>query len=615
MENESPVEGQEGLLPPTTTTPPGWGPPRSPLPPHRLAALANALGVSTPSPATRPTMSFMSSSNYPGTAASASYPERDWRSSPTPSSTSTHGFSSYQPSTSKFLLHVTPPLHLPHESNSTSDNASLTPPPSSASGYHTQFRRGTLVPLHPTLQSQMVAIAKEYALPSTAGMIVYLVSASTPRSSPTPGSESGLDEDHEPGPRLSEDIWKHLWTRVLKAEREETLATRSPTPNYGLGLGIGMKSSPYLTQEPSGQIQPLRPLFSPSLRGATPQQNYPMTPSPSTPSSTSDLRSHSHAKSVAPSFSSRSQSQSEPDTPDTSSGSHADEQEPDPRAEGLHLPGLHSPSLIPILAKVEFDIDRRKAGWYEPWIRSRRMNHLKRSGNRKALTESDEKTAPIQLRLAQGITDGGYTPLSDSPEPTDPEAVDTETADPLEEVFGNDADTWADIHGDAESLGIIQPQNPEVVELALTGGELAEPSAFEEIGDMTRDEDEVMDLLDKMDRPQLSVSIPPSPSGGKRKSSPTTAGTIKKHVPPPLTLPLAPDGSPLPTGSGDSTHLAYLTDTATLADEPLSPEDSDDVKYRSPLDEKRDGGVFDDLDLGLGDFSVRLWCKSISFSI
>ena len=424
MINDPLTGGPEGAgLPPAPTIPssPVWAPPRAPLPPHRLAALANALGVSTPSPAiTRRSPCLMSSASYPGTSSPAS--DYNWRS-PTPSSSSTHNFSSYSPSTSKFLIHVMPPLDLPHESNSATDSSELTPPPSNASGYHTQFRRGTLVPLHATLQSQMVAIAKEYALPSTAGMILYLSSASSAQPSPAPSAtDINEAEAEEPGPRLSEAIWKHIWMRVLKAEREEALAiARSPTPNFSMGMNLGLKNSPYLSQDIHG---PLRPMFSPSLRGPTPQQSqssvYPMTPTPSTPSSTSDLRSHS--KSAAPSFSSRSQSE---DTAETSTGSHSDDLETDPHAEGLHLPGLTSSSIIPILAKVEFDIDKRKAGWYGPWLRSRRMNQLKRSESRKGQSSSDERMATIQLKLARKIGGRAFMPLSESPEHTDSELDDS----------------------------------------------------------------------------------------------------------------------------------------------------------------------------------------------
>lgn len=412
MANASLIEASDGTghSSVAATAIPSWPPPRAPLPPHRLAALANALGVSTPSPATRPSASFRSgSSSYPRSSAPSS--EYNWRS-PTPSSSSSHNLTSYSPSTSKFLLHVTPPLHLPHESNSAVDNSGLTPPPSNASGYHTQFRRGTLVPLHQTLQSQMVAIAKEYALPSTVGMILYLSSASSARPSPAPSAtninEPDPDEE-EPGPRLSDDVWKRLWMRVLKVEREESLAaTRSPTPNFGLGLNVGLKNSPYISHDIHG---PLRPLFSPILHT---HQSQSTTPSPSSPSSTFDLRSHS--KSTAPSFSSRSQSE---DTAETSSGSVADELESDQHADDLHLPGLNAESVIPILAKVEFDIDRRKAAWYEPWVRSRRMNQLKRSESRKGHINGDERPASIRLKLATKVEGRPFGPLSESPEHTE----------------------------------------------------------------------------------------------------------------------------------------------------------------------------------------------------
>ena len=410
------------------------------------------------------------------------------------------------------------------------------------------------MPLHPTLQSQMVAIAKEYALPSPAGMILYLVSSSTPRSSPAPPSDNELDDEYEPGPRLSEDIWKHLWTRVLRAEREETMAAnQNIAPNYGLGLSLGMKHSPYSSQDALSQPQPLRPLFSPSLRQTPPQSNHashwPITPSPSTSSTTSDMLSN--GKPAAPSFSSRSQSrESEPDTPNTSSGSHAGEHDVDPRAEALHLPGLNSPSVIPILAKVEFDIDRRKAAWYEPWLRSRRINQLKRTGSRKGTQEGDDKSGPIQLKLAGRITDGNYKPLSDSP----------------------------------EYRTLALDSSKEVKSTRLGGGR--EGSVHE---------DEAGDRLTMMDRPRLSVDIPET----DKRSELGTTGTIKKRLPPPLVL--APDGNPLP-GTMDSLHLASLKQEA-ISEGVLSQED-EGTRPRTPIEEKRDGAVFDELDLGL-DYSVR----------
>ncbi|RDB29335.1 hypothetical protein Hypma_015975 [Hypsizygus marmoreus] len=655
----------------SATLSPTWAPPKSPLPPHRLAKLANALGVSTPMPAVYQPMPFMSRSfsDSPG-------PSDGFRRSPTPS-TAASNFTAFAPTVSKYLLHVIPPLHLPHE---TDNDFEMTPPPSSASGYHTQFRRGTLVPVHATLQSQLGAIAKEYALPSTAGLILYLVSSAKTAQQRSPSPGIGLDEDmDEPGPRLSEDIWKHLWTRVSKAEHDEGLApypVRSQTPNF-FGINAGAQSTPFLPFESNGS-QPLRSFIS-STGG--PVQPTPITtqfpPSPSTPSTVSDLRSNT--KSAPPS----SSSVSDPETPDTSSGSHSFLHEQPSRANTLDLPGLNSPSIIPILAKVEFDIDRRRAPWYEPWLRSRKVNHAKRAESRNGrkanisegaedgsqewpgkielLTGRKQTSSPMSLFvstadtkdgsgavLVQGSmldtdkyldpdaelepeTEGaGYEQLPESEDHSewsddeDEDFADEFTArvvkvarekDPLEDVFGTDANTWADMQTSPERDS-KRRTNPNVVDLALTATDLSAlpsptQSEFEYLG---KEEDEVEALLDQMARPQLSVSIPSSPPD-KRSSSPTGP---KKHVPPPLVLvpevvsgdlvvPAEP--SPMPSSAG-STSLPYLNEGSSEAsprvvapqedDEDEDEFETDYARVRSPAEsEKRGGAVFDDLDLGL----------------
>lgn len=81
-------------------------------------------------------------------------------------------------------------------------------------------RRGTLVPLYPTLSSQLAAIAREYGLPSTGGLVLYLLSTSDPSSSvpqPLPGSSGFAGEG---GPRISEAAWSLLWSRLFEEEHE-----------------------------------------------------------------------------------------------------------------------------------------------------------------------------------------------------------------------------------------------------------------------------------------------------------------------------------------------------------------------------------------------------------
>ncbi|KAG1828191.1 hypothetical protein EV424DRAFT_1318827 [Suillus variegatus] len=622
---------------PYSLQPGQWAPPRAPLPPHRLAKIANALGVSMPSPAGPNSSSSYLSASFPGASPTISHTDLPWRVT-TPSTASTHHVGSFASSSqSKFLLHVIPPLHLLHDFDA-SDPLEPAPPPN-ASGYHTQFRRGTLVSLQPSLHAQLNAIAKEYALPSTIGLILYLITTSpqSRQNSPMPYAtpNSGNEDAEEPGPRISEEIWKHIWGRVLKAEREESLALSRGQGSSPFGLGLGLDS----TGQPN-----LRPLVTPT-RTETPQPQpitYPITPS-STTSSVSDLRSHS--KSTP--FSSSSLTHSEPDTPNTPHSS-------DHEILGIGLPGLNSPSIIPILAKVEFDIDRRRATWYEPWLRGRRMTHAKRAESRQsnqshsqshAEGDGDEKRVPFDLKLVERMQNassvpsftaslssreeedttmeegghGGYTPL---PDPTDKEVDENITTcetdichhDPLADIFGSDADTWAEMR--TESQGNQPEVNPNIVELALDVSSIAAMPEEEQAGDEVDDAQEVWDIMRRMSKPTLTLSIPSSPSSQQLSSPP--AGSAKKS--PPCPLVLAPNDtrnslvlhtgpSPILSSSSrdDSTNLPY--EHASSRGTPVEDETGDDdelsldmdqeyMRSRSP-EEKRGGAVFEDLNLGL----------------
>jgi len=572
------VAGSEDVTPRTSNFSPTWGPPKAPLSPQRLAKLANALGVSTPViPLTR-NLTSASSRSFLDPFSQADHLRR----SPSPSPSST--FSAYPPTTSKFLLHVIPPLHLPHDSDDDDDLAKAPPP--NAPGYHKQFRRGTLVPVHSTLQAQLGAIAREYALPSSTGLILYLINSGPQSSlSPSPTSED------EPGPRLSDEVWKHLWARVLRADRKDDMflpsASITPltpgTPN--IEYHSPSRSTPFLPQENA-----LRPfMVSPSgdapLLPLAPRPSYPTHTAPSTPSSTSDLRSNT--KSAPPS----TIASSEPGTPDTSIDHSAGL-----RADSIDLPGLNSPSLIPILGKVEFDIDKRKATWYHPWLRSRQANHAKRFRNGFRHDDSvvplelltvrkseRKKKDPLGLSLEADET-MDYARITDSPVEIDDEELDDddedETAkfsilargdDPLADLFGMDADTWADISAEAREHK-RKYVNPNVVNLALTAEELTSLPDLRDMEDdtestSTKEEEEVLDMLEKMS----------NPTGRK--------------VPPPLVIRTKerPDILEIPRPSNTvDTSLAYMEPDQQLADVSSQREAA-----------KREFAVFDDLDLGL----------------
>lgn len=565
-----------------------------------------------PLPAITLSTSLLSSSQtHFGNSLLPSNTDLPWRSA-TPSTATALDLVS--PVQSKYLIHVIPPVHLPHEAD-TSDTSELAPPPSTASGYHTQFRRGILVALQSTLQAQLVVIAREYALPSTMGIVLYLVTASQSKQNspmPFPSPTLGDTGGREPGPRLSEEIWKHIWRRVLRAEREEVITlSRSATPNpFGLGLAM----------EPNGPSQYLRPLVTPMRTEQPSLLAYPITPSTSTASSVSDTRSHDKSAGA-------SSPRSEPNTPDTSHSS--DHARPD-----IELPGLNSPSVIPILAMVEFDIDKRKATWYEPWVRSRRMKRAEsRSGHRSnsrsrtldSSSSTDGKRAPFDLKLVRRLQKppflrsqddsdegeqlnyGEYAPLSESPDADAAARMISMGPDPLGDVFSTDAETWTEIH--AESDGMRRKvNNPNVVELALDATSLtALPERRQEEGGEANDVDEVRDVMRRMSRPPLIVSIPDS-AEDKRKSSPSTTGG-KRPIPSPLVLvPKSPTNK----------LIEGMMDVADFRNkEGLSLElEREYQRSRSHGEEKRVGTVFEDLDLGLdlGDDDEEVGHLSLPFT-
>lgn len=603
-----------------------WKPPRSPLPPLRLAKLANALGVSTPLPAHHHLSSSTPNLNdLPSSATAAT--DRFVRS-PTPSGVSTVS-TALGPSSSRYLIHVVPPAHLQHPSSN-----DLAPPPSTP-GYHKHFRRGVLVPLYPTLSAQMQAIAREYALPSSAGLLLYLLN-STPHTTADPPPE-GTDA---PGARISETIWKHIWARVLRVDPSAATSfdvppSRSTTPITGLGITS--------TAEPGSASPALRPLLSSrshagridglsnSNAASFASAAFPPTPAPSSPSSASDV----HRR---------------PSLPRT----ETDQTSPD--EESLPLPGLHAHSLIPILAKFEFDVDRVKAGWYAPWARSRG----KRTGSRARTPvsrnnsgvegEEEERVPPLDLELVikrsvsprsmlrsasvaseQSADAEGYEQLEDNgieeeEEEEESEVVIPPGTDPLADVFGTDEQTWDAIKAD----------RPD--DLALSAAALSAPtpdSASSSDGDVDEAQiqlAEVETLLRRQSRPHLQIETSPvlEKSGGgdgrKRASTSSTVGTARsKHIPPPLNLPPLPSAlgegglSPVPspglhvatpsTASGGSTQLPYVTGGATPIPSPglverggqeeRDEDEFDNLKITSPEEKKRGGAVYEDLELGL----------------
>ncbi|KAJ3851307.1 hypothetical protein EV368DRAFT_43455 [Lentinula lateritia] len=608
----------------TTSLSPTWAPPKAPLPPHRLAKLANALGVSTPipvhhrrdradrapSPYLVPSPAFSALAlNTPDAYASIRETYGSLRRSPTPSSAGSvvNAGSSYT-FTSKFLLHVIPPVYLPHDSQ-LKDNIP------SGSGYHSQFRRGTLVAVHPTLQAQLWAIAKEYALPSITGIVLYIVNTSQPtqdQATLTGAEDEGVDE---PGPRLSDEIWRHLWTRVWKTEREELPPVLAP-----FGLPGPVTSPPLLAIDTGTPVSPLRPFLSTAgTSSETALSQLGSYPSPSTPSSASTLA-------FARSLRSRSPTSEGPDTdtPPTSHSNSLDSTDVDTnlfRANSLPLPGLNSPSLMPILAKVEFDIDRKKAGWYEPWAKRRRVK--KKKGKSDILANDPPKRLKLTGRArtdspgsAFSWTDQGALdqPSDDEEEDDDDIGDEDETARVLSTsgpgmsfcLFGStDADIWA---VGSRSRRILR-------DISVDDDDSESDDGGVEQGELTKGAEEISEIMAQMgQKPSRSNSlsrkrIPPPlvlhPAGG--------AASKELKVPSPLnSATFTPPGSSSSSGSTSLPYLRgvspndgrerYMNHSEGSGFSELADEEVERYRTKSPMEtEKRTGGVYDDFDLDLGE--------------
>ncbi|TIA79845.1 hypothetical protein E3P98_03022 [Wallemia ichthyophaga] len=95
---------------------------------------------------------------------------------------------------SGYLLTVIPPKSLQSKSNNSK-----------------QFSRGILIPLQPSLPAMRAAIAREFNLPSSGGLVVYLVENM---------SQDSEDPDNYidyPGPLINDESWNLLWKSHLRS--------------------------------------------------------------------------------------------------------------------------------------------------------------------------------------------------------------------------------------------------------------------------------------------------------------------------------------------------------------------------------------------------------------
>ncbi|BEI91125.1 uncharacterized protein CcaverHIS019_0311950 [Cutaneotrichosporon cavernicola] len=192
-----------------------------------------------------------------------------------------------------------------------------------------RFQRGRLLPLQPTLGAMLAAIAREFGLPSTLGVYVYLgPNCGRGRERLLGSRSSETSDDEDSGPLVTTATWPRLFAHASRPPSPGT--THSATPRK-LKRSFGMSTPTPMTASPltavGGSIA-----RGPSPSSETRQGTIVDEPSP--------FRS-SQGSSSASSFS--------------------------PRTPGSTLSTV---SAMPVFGTIEFDIDPNEARWLGAWLKA-----------------------------------------------------------------------------------------------------------------------------------------------------------------------------------------------------------------------------------------------------
>ncbi|KAF9513423.1 hypothetical protein BS47DRAFT_967421 [Hydnum rufescens UP504] len=473
-------------------------------------------------------------------------------------------------------------------------------------GPRAQARRGTLLPLHTTLQGQLEAIKREYNFPSIAGLVVYLLET----------KDDGTVEEPM-GPRISDEAWKLLWSRVMLMEREESQrrfvslekTVSSPPSPMELEDGTsesdshshGAHAAEVSNHPPNRRLIPLRIGESKNIISSS--------PSTTTLSSTYSFASVESS----PSLRRRLNNSPHPRSASLASGDAGS------IASSRQLPSM------PVVGKIEFDIDLEKGRWFEQW--SRRKLGFTISSNRRTSGPSPVPAHHRLListeRLAQQNTDRLHLPNpistsqssrrtpndSDNDPPAEYTALHDEddrydaTAEGNEDgskgiglglgLVVNDEADWRDLRSSRGPDVTLRPHAASRVALnAFLDGQIEEADPIG-VTSATKDLEEVVAMWNdhSVDHPD-SISTPVTLNGEPEKLTPggdlvaqsmlVRRLTRQRTIPPPLHLHGVDAGEPSvqisrasPTSIQSGASLGYLN--GDISTEYLSPADRSSI--------------------------------------
>lgn len=196
------------------------------------------------------------------------------------------------------------------------------------------MRRGTLLPLYPTLNGQLYAIAREHGLPSIGGLAIYLCE----------------DGDGNLGPRIGETTWQALWSSFFSSDDSSdgpsTLGLTPPVPPRSPSF---VRASFEHSRAASGRQSPaLRTPSSFAHRFAEGRVGSPL-PGPSELGTTS-------------------------------------------------RPPSRLASVLPIVGRVEWTIEKHRAAWWSSWI-----GEAAEASSVRSVESSNKPHRTRSLKLSKGL--------------------------------------------------------------------------------------------------------------------------------------------------------------------------------------------------------------------
>ncbi len=231
------------------------------------------------------------------------------------------------------------------------------PRSASSAGIPSHYRRGTLMPLYPTLGGQLGAIAREYGLPSIGGLAIYLVD----------------DGEGNLGPCIGDAAWRMLWGRYFEEEEGGGAGGSSSryTPSSPF-LPIGIDAANTSGSSRLGGAAEHSFSFSTgaSPMTATSSNGFDRGPIDVDALSSSEGHSQSGAR-PAPFGTPRAQRQALSGSVSSQHGHSQSRMTGTPMSNrGSPLPA--SPSAfslgrLPIVGRVEWAVERPRAAWWDGW--------------------------------------------------------------------------------------------------------------------------------------------------------------------------------------------------------------------------------------------------------